>query len=438
MSNFKDLVKKNFVALASKYYEKVNGSAEAPNYLHDSMLTEEYSVDMNYASVTGDYSRVTADIVSFDSPLPLKKRSSIKKSTGEIPKMGMKYILNEKQMNQLRLLKAMPGRVAELARKVFADVENGIFGIKELIEYAFLVGLSSGQTIVPDETNTGTGVRIDYGISDANQFGAETKWSDPAAKPVDDIVRIVQAASDAGVSPSHIWMDVATMMALQNNAQIKQYYAQSLNFVGANVGTPTRDQVVALFAAGWNLTLTVIDRSFTFEKNSIRTVKKGWTPNMVVFTVGTNVGQLVYSTLAEEEWPVEGTTYAKPNPYILVSKSGQTDPVSEKTAVQALAFPVLQDVDSIFYLDTEEASDDVQTEDDANFDYTTADSTDEDGVVTPGVAGVYTKQSVVDAINTANAELKALITNADSTLLKKINKLSDEEIEVFEENIVSV
>ncbi len=428
MSNFKDLVKKYFVALATRYYEKVNGSAEAPNYLHDSMLTEEYSVDMTYASVSGDYSRVTADIVSFDSPLPLKKRSAIKKASGEIPKMGMKYILNEKQMNQLRLLKLMPNRVAELARKVFADVENGIFGVKELIEYAFLIGLSSGATIVEDETNVGNhGVRIDYGISDANQFGAEVKWSSADAKPVDDIVRIKSRAGDTGVVPSHVWMDAAGMLALQNNEQVKQYYAQSLNFAGANVGTPTQAQVAALFLNGWNLTLTVIDRSFTFEKNGQRTVKKGWTPNMVVFTVGTNVGSLVYSTLAEEEWPVEGTAYAKPNPYILVSKSGQTDPVSEKTAVQALAFPILQDVDSIFYLNTEEAAEDAQTEDDANFDYTTADG---------ATTAVYTKQSVVDAINEANADLKAKITNADSTLQNKINKLSDEEIVVFEDNIV--
>src|SRR5690606_13891109 len=93
--------------------------------------------------------------------------------------------------------------------------------------------------------------------------------------------------------------------------------------------------------------------SFIEQKDATRTVKEGWTPNMVVLSTGTNVGTLVYSTLAEEEFPQEHVQYAKPNDYILISKSGQDDPVSEKTMGQAIAFPILQNVESLFYIDTE-------------------------------------------------------------------------------------
>jgi len=428
MTHFKDLVDKFFQTVAQRFFEKVTGEAEEPNYMFPQMLTPEFSVDMSFASISGEYTRVTADVVAFDSPLPLKKRSSLKKAGGEIPKIGLKFLLNEKQMNTLRILRSLPGRTTELARKVFADVENCIYGIQETLEYAFLVGLSSGVTIVPDETNTGHGVRIDYNIPDGNKFGATVKWSEADATPVDDIVRVTQRASDKGYRHSYIWMDKATAQCLRNNAQVKQQFGFQQNFVGANIPNLTESQLIQLFDTEWGLTLGIIDRSFIFEKNGVRTAKKAWTENMVVFTITNNVGTLVYSTLAEEEFPVDGVSYAKPNPYILIAKSGATDPVSEKTTGQALAFPVLQDVDSLFYLNAEEAADDSQTEGDANFDYTTV----------AGDAGVYTRQSVVDAINLANADLKAKIKNADSTLQKKINKLSDEEIEVFEANIVTV
>ena len=74
------------------------------------MLTPEYSVDMTYASVSGNFTRVTVDVVSFDSPVPLKSRGSIKKATGDIPKIGIGYTLNEKQMNTLRILRNMKDR----------------------------------------------------------------------------------------------------------------------------------------------------------------------------------------------------------------------------------------------------------------------------------------------------------------------------------------
>ena len=76
---------------------------------------------------------------------------------------------------------------------------------------------------------------------------------------------------------------------------------------------------------------------------------------MVVLSTGTKVGLLVYGTVVEAEFQQEGVQYAQPNSYILISKSGTTDPVSEMTAGQAMVIPVLQNVDSLFYIDTMDA-----------------------------------------------------------------------------------
>lgn len=427
-SIFQDLVGKYFPNIAKYFYEKINGSKTEPNYLHDEMLDEEYSDDMTYASISGNYTRVTADVVAFDSPAPIKTRGSIKTATGDIPKMALKYVLNEKQMNTLINLSNRKDRIKEFIKKIYNDTEAAMYGIKEKIEQAHLLGFSGGITLIEDTQNVGTGIRINYNIPASNQFGVVSKWSEATAKPIDDIKNILSAAKAKGEYPDTIWMDSNILSNIVNNDQVKQMFAFSLNFVGTNVPSLSEDQVRDVFKRNLKLNLRIVDRTFFHEKDGKRTTSQGWTANMVVFSTGTKVGSLVYSKLAESSFKVDGVQYAEPNSYILVKKDGTTDPVSERTAAEALVIPVLQNVESLFYMNTEEAtaSEDTQTEGDANYDY--------DGTI-------YTKASVVAGINAARAVDKqvsvATISQLDATLANKIDSLSEEGIELFEAELAT-
>ncbi|WP_341215762.1 major capsid protein [uncultured Wocania sp.] len=422
-SIFQDLISKYFVKTTKYFYEKINGTKEEPKYLHDEMLDEEYSDDMTYASISGNYTRVTADVVAFDSPAPIKSRGSIKKATGDIPKMALKYVLNEKQMNTLINLSQKPGRIKEFLKKIFNDAESVMYGIKEKVEQAHLLGFSGGITLIEDENNVGTGIRINYNIPASNQFGAVTKWSDSNAKPIDDIKRILKQAKGKGEYPDTIWMDSNIVDKILNNDQVKQLFAFSLNFVGTNVPSLSQDQLADVFKRNLKLNLRVVDRTFYHEKDGKRTTSQGWTPDMVVFTTGIKVGALVYSKLAESQFKQPQVLYSEPNSYILVKKDGTTDPVSERTAGEALVIPVLQNVESLFYLNTEEAtaSEDVQTEDDANYLYK---------------AVTYTKASVVAGLNATGEVATATIAQQDATLAKKIDSLSEEGVAVFEAELI--
>jgi hypothetical protein len=421
-SIFQDLVTKYFPATAKYFYAKINGSKEEPKYLHDEMLDEEYSDDMTYASISGNFTRVTADVVAFDSPAPIKSRGSLKTATGDIPKMAIKYVLNEKQMNTLINLSNKAGRIGEFIKKIFNDTESVIYGIKEKIEQAHLLGFSGGITLIEDALNVGTGIRINYNIPLSNQFGSVIKWSSPTSTPIDDIKRVLKDAKSKGEYPDTIWMDSDILDNILNNDQVKQLFAFSLNFVGTNVPSLSEDQVRDVLKRNFKLNLRIVDRTFYHEKDGKRTTSKGWTPNMVVFTSGVKVGALVYSKLAESIYKQEGVIYAEPNSYILVKKDGTTDPVSERTAAEALVIPVLQNVESLFYLNTEEAAADVQTEGDANFLYETVS---------------YTKASVASALKLAYPATKLTVASTDAALLTAINKLSEEAILVFEANIVA-
>ncbi|MFC5046902.1 major capsid protein [Aquimarina hainanensis] len=416
---FKDLIKKYFRKVIKRYYEQIAGTKEDQTYLHDEMLDEEYSPDMTFESISGRFTRITADVVAYDSPLPIKRRGAISAASGEIPKSGLKFLLNEKQMNTLIILTKFPGRIKELIRKLFGDSKSCILGIKELMEEMFLIGLSNGATLIKEEKNTGTGVRVDYNIPDSNKFGATVKWSNPEALPLDDIQRVV---SESDNIVDTIWMDAGTARLLKTNDQMKQNFAFNLNILSDKIPTLSNNQLSEYFATNLGLRLRIIDRAFRKQKNGKTTRVKAWKENMIVFTSGSKIGSLAYSTLAEEVLPTEGVSYTKPNKYILISNEGTTDPVSRKTTGQAIAIPVLQNVDTIFYLDTEEAETDEQTEGDDIVTYKNAN---------------YPKQVIVDGLNKADDSVNAKITNKDITLLNKINSLSQEGIKIFEQAIAN-
>jgi hypothetical protein len=400
---------------------KINGGKTELSYLHKTMLTEELSTDLKWATLTVNSTIVSADIVAMDSPLPLKKRDAIGTANGEIAKLGMKKKLTEKQLSDIDTLVAKKVENKVIIEKIFNDAVSCTMGIFEKVEYVFLSALSTGIALIEDTENVGTGVRINYGYLDANKFGVVKSWSDTAAKPLDDIQRVLKEARSKGVSLKFMMMDQNTFDNLAANEQTRQYFAFSQNFVGSSVPVPDQEQVNSMLQKRYKLTIVIVDRTVITERDGIRTVQTPWAENKVIFLETQKVGRLVYGILAEETRQSKSATYAKAGKYILLKKWSEEEPFSEHTSSQALALPVIDAVDSIYLLDSEEAAADVQTEGDANFLYLTVS---------------YTKASVASALKLAYPATKLTVASTDAKLLEAINKLSEEAILVFEANIV--
>ncbi|MBS3993120.1 MAG: major capsid protein [Bacteroidetes bacterium] len=410
-----------FKAIAKDLVERVNGKKTPLTYLHKEMLTKELSTDLKWQTLNVDGSVVSADVVAMDSALPLKKRDSFGTASGDIPKLGMKLSLNEKTMSDIDVLQARNVETKILVGKIFADTTKSLLGIYEKLEFMFLQGLSTGLTLVDDDTNVGSGIRVNYGYPAANKFGAVKPWSDSTSKPIDDIKRIIKQAKSKGNVLSVLMMDEATFDNLAMNQQTREQYAFSQNFVGSQIPVPDIDQVNTMLQKRYKLSIIIVDRTVVTERDGVRTIQTPWAANTVVFLQNTKVGKLVYGILAEETRPNKSVMYEKADGFILLKKWHQSEPFAEFTSSQALALPVISNVDSIYLLDTEEAAVDAQTEGDANFDY-------------EGTS--YTKQSVVDALKLAKPTSKLTIASTDAKLLDAINALSEEQILVFEANIV--
>ena len=159
-----------------------------------------------------------------------------------------------------------------------------------------------------------------------------------------------------------------------------------------------------------------------FKQNGKRAVTTPWAANIVCFLTDLNVGTLTYGSLAEETFPVKQVTYTKVDDLILISKYGKNDPVREFTSSQALALPVLDNVDSIYLMDVSDADVSAQTEGDANYSYEGTN---------------YTKVSVIAGLNAADTTNKLTTSSTDASIKKAINKLNEEQILIFEAQLVA-
>lgn len=411
-----------FKLLAKTIDQKVNGKKTELTYLYKEMLTEELSVDLQWKSLTVNSNIVAADIVALDSALPLKKRDSFGTASGDIPKLGMKLQLTEKQMSDIDVLKSRNVETSVLVDIIFGDAKKATMGVHEKLEFIFLQGLSTGVGLVEDENNVGTGIRVDYGYLAGNKFGASAKWSETTAKPIDDIKRVIKEARAKGDTIKILMMSDATFDKLADNAQTRENYAFTQNFVGANIPTPDFEQVNTLMQRKFGLSIVIVDRTVTTEKDGVRTVHTPWAVDNIVFLTSTKVGKLAYGILAEETRKSTKVMYEKSGSFILLKKWSTEEPFAEFTSSQCLALPVINNVSSVYLLNCEEAATDAQTDGNSTFLYKTVS---------------YTKASVVAAYLLAKPTSTITIATTDVNILTGINKLSDEAILVFEANIIA-
>ncbi len=414
-----ELVDKWFSTIKGKIELKINNKTEAGLYLHEQVLTPEYTSDLKWDSANVSDVVVASDVVSMDSPLALKKRGTLGRASGTIVKTGMKKSLNESEITNLNILGKL-GKWVQMIGKLFEDTPKCALGIKERIEIMFLEAISTGYTIVggidgdaEKEDNTGTGVRVNFGFLDSNKFGAAIKWGNTGYTPISDIERAVAGAES---TVTVIWLSKVAYSLLRNSDEAKRLYANFKSIpvqTNSILPTPNKAQFNEAFEEEYDITFKVIDREVITEKNGKRTrVKPFDTNTLVLLSQDTNLGRVVYGELAEETNPVAGVKYEKVGEYILISKYAKNDPLREFTSSQALVLPVIDGVNDICLLDTQEAQEVAPTEieDDAN-------------ITIYGQS--FVKATVTGALTSIGVRTASNIK--DSTLITKINELSDEQ-----------
>ena len=407
-------------------YIKEKEEPEKRSYLHKEMLAPVYSSDQKWEGTSAKTSYVAADMVAMDSPLPVKKRGAIASSNGKLPKVGMKKILIESDINAINIMKARfttastdEAKNAEKQRiltKLLNDGEACSIGIDEKNEANFLTALSEGVLLVEDEDNVGTGLRVNFGYLDENTFGTITKGK----VSYEDIENVKSKADTDGNTITTLMLAKSKLNEIRKERWARELVADADGKVYTDETTlnvPSVKKFKEAFEDEFDITLKVVDRSILFEKNGLQKSKKPWNVDRLVFLCSDVVGSLVWGTLAESTNPVEGVKYATVDQYKLISKYSKTDPLQEFTNGQSLVLPVIEDVEQIYVIDcSEEKSASVDKE---------KEKLDTADTFTTVNGKKYKKADLI-------AQLKALDVKvaknaSDDTVIAAINSLSDEQ-----------
>ena len=415
-SQFVEYIRKIFPRLQN-VVDTVNGKRNGDNkrtYLHKSMSRKVYSADQKWSNAAVNTTYVAADMVSMNSPLPIKSRDAIAHANGSLPKIGMKKIMFESDINTVNIMKAQGAEWTNIANKLTSDPIACSVGIDEQNEANFLTGLSNGIVAVEDENNTGTALRINFGYLPENCFGVETQNE----LTLDDIKRVLAYADNNGDTIITICIALSTYNKLRQTQGAKELVA---NYRGqtfdsnTKLPVPTASLFDEAFADDNNgVAFLKIDRSIISEKNGKRKPYKPWNQNKLIFLTTEEVGALVWGTLAEKTNPVEGVVYSTVDEYKLISRYRTTEPFTETTSGQALVLSVIENVDQIYSLDISEA----QAVD------TSAETSDSTDVKITIWGNTYKKPEFVKEFNKITGKNLAS-TIADDKLIAAVNRLND-------------
>lgn len=415
-SQFVEYIRKIFPRLQN-VVDTVNGKRNGEQkrtYLHKTMLRKVYSADQKWSNAAVNTTYVAADMVSMNSPLPIKSRDAIAHANGSLPKIGMKKIMFESDINAVNIMKAQGAEWTNIANKLTSDPIACSVGIDEQNEANFLTGLSNGIVAVEDENNTGTALRINFGYLPENCFGVETQNE----LTLDDIKRVLANADNNGDTIITIAIALSTYNKLRQTQGAKELVA---NYRGqafdssTKLPVPTASLFDEAFADDNNgVRFLKIDRSIISEKNGKRKPYKPWNPNKLIFLTTEEVGALVWGTLAEKTNPVEGVVYSTVDEYKLISRYRTTEPFTETTSGQALVLSVIENVDQIYSLDISEA----QAVD------SSAESSDSTDVKITIWGNAYKKPEFVKEFNKITGKNLAS-TIADDKLIAAVNRLND-------------
>ena len=415
-SQFVEYIRKIFPRLQN-VVDTVNGKRNGDNkrtYLHKSMLRKVYSADQKWSNAAVNTTYVAADMVSMNSPLPIKSRDAIAHANGSLPKIGMKKIMFESDINAVNIMKAQGAEWTNIANKLTSDPIACSVGIDEQNEANFLTGLSNGIVAVEDENNTGTALRINFGYLPENCFGVETQNE----LTLDDIKRVLAYADNNGDTIITICIALSTYNKLRQTQGAKELVA---NYRGqtfdsnTKLPVPTASLFDEAFADDNNgVAFLKIDRSIISEKNGKRKPYKPWNQNKLIFLTTEEVGALVWGTLAEKTNPVEGVVYSTVDEYKLISRYRTTEPFTETTSGQALVLSVIENVDQIYSLDISES----QAVD------TSAETSDSTDVKITIWGNTYKKPEFVKEFNKITGKNLAS-TIADDKLIAAVNRLKD-------------
>ena len=282
---------------------------------------------LKWETLTGEKGApVIADVISFDSSAPQKKREVIGKMSGDIPKTAVKRGMNESDWNEYQQLsRDCEGdsdlkSLLDLAFKDQDFVYNAVRGRFEwwcmqlMSKGGFVLNSNNNNGIVTEEF-VGCGVTIKYVVMRKDRFALLKKQ-----KAVIEKVRG--------------WINQKEKLTISKKV-INEYLAAQENTEGVQI--------------------VLVSPSVRIENAAHqRTTINPWEAANICFLEDLQCGDIQHGPIAAEhsvEYKKKASTLKKD--FVFISKWSELEPFKEWTKAEANAIPVINDPDAMYIMKTD-------------------------------------------------------------------------------------
>lgn len=319
-------------------------------------------VTLTYSAVLGaSVINAAASIVARDSATPLRSRETLGLLSGEIPAIKELVPLNENQYRHYMALLNLPNvkdqaKKAQALKLIWDDVKKVVDAVNNRLDILTLQAVSTGKISINTNNNPDGLVTddIDLLMPTENKKTAATAWNETSATPLTDIMKVL---NETDINFGKILISKNRFNKLISSKEVR-------DTLGAFFGITSQ----ALKGATAPLTLGRLNQYMSesdmpiFEVVNKKSVVEGVNGKPIVFNPFEDknlafipegkLGVIKNAIAVEEQRPVENISYALSG-RILVSKWANNEPFREYTKSECNAFPVVEQINQIVLLTTE-------------------------------------------------------------------------------------
>jgi Phage major capsid protein E len=339
--------------------EAVMNTYTLTDFVYPTLFPLEFSTSLTWESLEGtEGSPVVADVVSYDSTAPRKRREIVGKAYGDIPKIAIAREKTEKEMNKYNELRRYADSSAKqaLLSWIWDDQAFCYKGVNARLEYNALRAASTGKLSLDATNNDGgivTETAVDFKIPSGNKSGvsvAITVANAATSKPITKIKAIVASAKSAGVKLQYIFTDQAMIDGILASAETLSYVAPWVMQATQLTQTPNL-QSLNTALRGLNLPqIILIDSYVTIEIKGNRTQVAAWEAGVMLFSDTATIGSTKYAPLADEF--IDSTNSIKvKRGHVLIKRFANEEPLRETCLAMANAMPVISGTKTKYLVD---------------------------------------------------------------------------------------
>ena len=300
---------------------------------------------------------VIADVISFDSSAPIKSREVIRKLSGDIPKISIKYPMNESELNEYIRLQSdirNDARLRSVLDLAFKDTDRAYNGVRGRIEWMALQLLSRGGFMLNPTNNDGivTTAFVGCGMPNDNRRVSTADWSNSnTADGLQDIADAVDMAFQKGRNIRYVVMRADDFALLRKQKSTIEALKGWLNQSGKLAPS---FKVINNYLADqeFPVEIKLVKPAVRIENAAhVRKTVCPWERKRIALIEDLRVGDIQHGPIASETLAsMRQNALMVKKDFVLVSKWSEPEPVKEWTKAEANAMPVINDPEGLFIL----------------------------------------------------------------------------------------